>query len=81
MSLVRLNWKSESKDLRSFGAVFMSGFILVGLIKYLWPFERVFTQNKTVGLWFIGIGLLVGAIGLTGSKIALPFYWVWLGIA
>jgi len=81
MPLIKLNWDPRAKDLRSFGAVFLSGFVGMGLIKYFWPFERVFTQNKTVGIWFITIGVVVGAIGLTGTKLALPFYWIWLGIA
>ena len=81
MSLVRLNWKPNKKELRSFGAVFFGGFVLIGLVKYFWPFEYLFTQNKTVGLWFIGIAVVVGAIGLTGTRLALPFYWTWLGIA
>ena len=81
MSFVRLNWKPNKKELRSFGAVFMGGFVVIGLIKFLWPFERIFTRNETVGLWFLGIGIVVGAIGLTGTRLALPFYWVWLGIA
>ena len=81
MSFVKLNWQPKKKDLRSFGGIFLGGFVAIGLIKYFWPFERVFTQNKIVGLWFIATGLIVGAIGLTGTKLALPFYWIWLGIA
>lgn len=81
MAIVSLNWKPNKKELRSFGAIFMGGFLLIGLVKYFWPFERIFTQNKTAGLWIIGIGVVVGAIGLTGTKLALPFYWIWLGIA
>ena len=71
----------QKKELRSFGAIFMGGFVLIGLVKYFWPFERILTQNKTVGFWLIILGLVVGAVGLTGTKLALPFYWLWLGIA
>lgn len=84
MPFVKLNWKPSKKDLRSFGAIFIGGFVLIGLVKYLWPFEWTFlllSKNETVGLWLIGIGILVGAIGLTGSRFAVPFYWAWLGIA
>ena len=81
MGFVALNWKPGKKELRSFGAIFMGGFVLIGLVKYFWPFERLITQDKTLGLWLMGIGIVVGAIGLTGTKIALPFYWAWLGIA
>lgn len=81
MSLVKLNWHPNKRELRAFGAVFMGGFVIIGLIKYFWPFERIFTKNETFGIWMIGIGIAVGAVGLTGTRLALPFYWVWLGIA
>lgn len=81
MSLVKLNWKPNTRELRNFGAIFMSGFVLIGLVKYFWPFERLITQDKTLGFWLIVVGVVVGLIGLTGTKLALPFYWVWLGIA
>lgn len=81
MPLVKLNWKPNKKELRSFGAIFMGGFLLIGLVKYLWPFEWFISKNETLGIWLIGIALVVGAIGLTGSRLALPLYWAWLGIA
>lgn len=59
----------------------MGGFVLLGLAKYLWPFERFIARDPALGLWLIGIGVVVGAIGLTGLRIALPLYWAWLGIA
>lgn len=81
MPFVQLNWKPNRRELRQFGAIFMGGFVLIGLAKYLWPFERFISKNETLGLWLIGIGIVVGAIGLTGSRFALPLYWAWLGIA
>jgi hypothetical protein len=59
----------------------MGGFLVIGLVKYFWPFSWLLTKNETFGLWAMGIGVVVGAIGLTGTKLALPFYWAWLGIA
>jgi hypothetical protein len=81
MPFVQLNWKPNRKEIRQFGAIFMGGFLLIGLVKYLWPFEWFISKNETFGLWMIGIGIVVGAIGLTGSRLALPLYWAWLGIA
>lgn len=81
MGLVKLNWNPKPRDLRAFGLVFMGGFLLIGLTKYFWPFERIISKNETLGLWLMGIGVVVGLVGLTGTKLALPFYWVWLGIA
>ncbi|MCV4776909.1 hypothetical protein OFM21_29475, partial [Escherichia coli] len=68
-------------ELRQFGAVFLGGIVLIGLVEHLWPFERFITRDQTPGFWLIAIGLIVGAIGLTGTRLALPFYWAWLGIA
>lgn len=81
MPFVKLNWKPNRKELRQFGAIFMGGFILIGLAKYLWPFEWFISKNESLGVWLIGIGIVVGAVGLTGSRLALPLYWAWLGIA
>lgn len=81
MPFVQLNWKPNRKELRQFGAIFMGGFVLIGLVKYLWPFEWLLDKNETLGAWLIGIGIVVGAIGLTGSRLAMPLYWAWLGIA
>jgi uncharacterized membrane protein YraQ (UPF0718 family) len=81
MPFVHLNWKPGKRELRSFGAVFMGGFLIIGLVKYFWPFSWLLTRNETFGLWSMGIGVVVGAIGLTGTRLALPFYWAWLSIA
>lgn len=59
----------------------MGGFVLIGLVKYFWPFERILVKNETFGIWMIGIGIVFGAVGLTGTRLAMPFYWMWLGIA
>ncbi len=81
MSLVKLNWKPSPKELRQFGAIFGSGFLLIGLVKYFWIWNWLFERNEKLGLIFILIGIVGGAIGLTGTKLALPLYWVWIGIA
>ncbi len=81
MSLVKLNWKPSPKELRQFGAIFGSGFLLIGLVKYFWIWDWLFERNEKLGLIFILIGIVGGAIGLTGTKLALPLYWVWIGIA
>ncbi len=81
MSLVKLNWKPSPKELRQFGAIFGSGFLLIGLVKYFWIWNWLFERNEKLGLIFIFIGIVGGAIGLTGTKLALPLYWVWIGIA
>ncbi len=81
MSLIKLNWKPEPKELRQFGAIFLAGCLLIGLIKYFWKWNWLFAQNQKQGLIFIALGLIVGGVALTGTRIALPFYWLWMSIA
>ena len=81
MSLVKLNWHPNKRELRQFGAVFLTGFVAIGSLKYFWPWEWLISRDEKLGLVLIIIGLLVGAIALTGTRVALPLYWGWLGIA
>jgi hypothetical protein len=81
MPFVKINWRPNKRELRQFGAIFFAGFFLIGVVKCAWPFERFITRDYNLGIWLMAIGVVVGAIGATGSQIALPFYWAWLGIA
>jgi hypothetical protein len=81
MSFVKLNWRPGKKELRAFGAIFLTGFVLVGALKYFWPWEFLITRDEELGLILMGIGILVGVIALTGHRVALPLYWAWIGIA
>jgi hypothetical protein len=81
MPFVQLNWKPNRKQLRQFGAIFLIGFLVIGLIKYFWPWEWLIRRDQKTGLILIAIGLTVGGIGLTGMRFALPFYYLWIGIA
>ena len=74
MSLVRINWKPDAVELRKFGAVLLVGFVIIGgILKW-----RNQDTAAEVCFW---IGGVVGAVGLTGLVIALPFYWIWMGFA
>jgi hypothetical protein len=81
MSFVKLNWHPGKRELRSFGAIFLSGFVLIGALKYFWPWTFLINRDEQLGAVFMGVGVVVGLIALTGSRIALPLYWAWLSIA
>ncbi len=74
MSLVRIDWHPGPKQLRSFGAVFLTGFLLIGAL-FWWR------GVETAAIVCVSAAFVVGAIGLTGTRVALPFYWAWMGIA
>lgn len=68
----RINWKPSSRDLRSFGAIFWTGFLLLGLI----PHFRHHAQTAHV-VW--GVGTFVGLLALLIPPAAKPIYWFWMG--
>jgi len=74
MSLIAINWKPTPKGLREFGAVMLVAMGLFGGLMY-WH-DRT---TAAYALW--AFGLLCGATGLTGTKLAMPFYYAWMGIA
>lgn len=75
MSLVNINWRPDARELRKFGLTVLIGFAIIGLITWL------VSKNLTGAYWLWGIGAVFGVSGLTGTVIALPFYYVWMGIA
>jgi hypothetical protein len=74
MGLVDVNWKPAGRDLRWFGLVMIIGMGLVGGLFY-WRHLPVVSYV----LW--AFGAVSGLAGLSGTKVALPFYWLWMGIA
>lgn len=75
MSLVRINWRPDSTELRKFGVAMVVGFGLIGLfLRY-----GLHRPDAALGCWVFGA--VAGALGLTGWKVALPVYWAWMGIA
>jgi hypothetical protein len=74
LSLVRIDWRPGPKKLREFGAAILIGFAIIGGILY-WRDA----QTAAYVCWIVAAA--IGPIGLTGARIALPFYWVWMGFA
>lgn len=74
MSLISINWKPTPKGLRKFGAVMLVGMGIFGGLAFWHGGHGV-----AYGLW--AFGAVSGAAGLTGKKIAMPFYCAWMGLA
>lgn len=74
MSMVQINWKPGATELRKFGVAMLAGFGFIGSV-FLWR------GHPGVAMGCYAFGGVAGSIGLTGAKIALPFYWAWMGVA
>lgn len=75
MSMVSINWRPASKELRKFGITVLIGFGIIGLI-----FQLV-ADNMTAAYIAYIAGAVLGLPALTGTAVALPGYWLWMGIA
>jgi hypothetical protein len=75
MSLVKIDWKPSAKSLRSFGLVVLIGLGVFAAVLYFW------LGQKESGIVAAIAAAVLGLPGLTGTRIALPGYWLWMGIA
>ncbi len=81
MSLIKINWQPKSSELRKFGIGLIVGFIVIAAIRLIINRGQInYPENKFAWI-FISVGIAFGIISLTGAKIALPIYWLWMGIA
>jgi len=75
MSLVQIDWHPNPAALRRFGAVVLAGMALVGSFLYFVSDYRL----AALVVWITGA--VLGLAGLTGTVVAKPGYWLWMGIA
>lgn len=72
--MVKINWKPSRTDLRKFGVAMLVGFGVIGSV-LIWR-DKIFVAKAC-----LLFGLLAGALGLSGTCLALPVYWAWMGLA
>lgn len=75
MAFVTINWHPSPKQLRLFGLSMIVGFGAIGA----WMMFHDHEPTAAYVCW--GIAAVAGLLGLTGLKIALPLYWLWISIA
>jgi hypothetical protein len=75
MSLVQIRWRPGPGELRKFGVVVIIGLALIGL-------ALQFFMGHPRSAWVLyGAAALLGLPALTGTRAALPGYWLWMGVA
>ena len=75
MSLVQISWRPGPKALRKFGVVVIIGLALIGLVL------QFLADQPQVAYILYGAAGLLGLPALTGTRVALPGYWLWMGVA
>ena len=75
MSMVEIDWSPDGPALRRFGRTVVIGSLLIAAVLWLWK------GWVTAAVALAGAGVVIGGLGLTGSRAALPGYRLWMGIA
>ena len=75
MALVQIDWNPDGPALRRFGRTVVIGSLLIATALHL---LRGWT---TAALILAGAGVVIGGLGLTGTRAALPGYRLWMGVA
>lgn len=75
MSLVHIDWHPDGPALRRFGRTVVIGSLLIAAV--LWLAKGWVTAALVLAVF----GTAVGGLGLTGSRVALPGYRLWMGLA
>lgn len=78
--LVRIEWNPSPAELRRFGAVTLAVFGAAAVCLHfgLWPARAA---HPVAARACLAAALLLGLPGLTGTRVALPFYRAWMGVA
>ena len=72
--MVHINWRPTSTELRRWGAIMLLGTAAGGCVLYF-----LLGQPAPARVLWI-FGALSFASGITGTKAALPFYFVWMSL-
>jgi hypothetical protein len=74
MSLITINWKPTPRGLREFGVVMLVGTGVLGGL--------MFWHDHRLVAWCVwAFGGICGVTGLSGTRLALPFYLAWMALA
>ncbi len=73
MTIVKINWKPSPRDLRQWGLIMLPATIVVGAIMYWLLGHPGFAKF----LWVFGAVCFL--TGITGTLLAKPFYYAWMG--
>ncbi len=75
MSMVQIDWRPDGPALKRFGRTVVIGSLLIAAA-FWW-----LKGWQTAAVVLAVAGVVIGGLGLTGSRVARPGYLLWMGIA
>ncbi len=76
--MVRINWHPSPREMRQWAALLLGALGLVGALFYFVDWG-IFAGGQGFAKLLWGFGAFAFLTGLTGTKLGLPAYWVWMG--
>lgn len=79
MAFAKINWKPNPKELRTFGCVIVCAMGLMGSLFYFGGGIHPFLNRPEFSMFLWGFGLLAFLTAITGTKLGMPTYLLWMG--
>jgi len=76
--MVTINWRPSPHEMRQWAVLLATALGVVGSLFYFFEWG-IFRSGEGFAKFLWAFGTVALVTGLTGSKIGLPAYWVWMG--
>jgi len=75
--MTTINWKPSPKEMRHWAAILAGALGIVGSLFYFVNWG-IFANGQGFAKFLWAFGALAFVTGITGTKLGLPAYWVWM---
>ena len=76
--MTKINWHPSPREMRLWAAVLAVALGFVGSLFYFVEWG-IFSNGRWFALFLWAFGAVAFLTGITGTKLGLPAYWLWMG--
>lgn len=76
--MTKINWHPAPREMRVWAVVLAAALGLVGSLFYFVDWG-IFSGGRAFAFFLWGFGAIAFLTGITGTKLGLPAYWLWMG--
>ena len=76
--MTKINWHPSPREMRLWAAILAAALGFVGSLFYFVDWG-IFSRGRGFALFLWGFGAFAFLTGMTGTKLGLPAYWLWMG--